>query len=68
MGRRLLSGLCNSWNFSTNDFLSFIQVGGWRLEDNGLDKHSLEVEGISEAEATYLSPVLFVGLFWIDSI
>jgi hypothetical protein len=39
-GRELLSGLCNSWNISTNNFLSFILDGGWRLEDCGLDKNN----------------------------
>lgn len=34
----------------------------------GLTKTVLEVEGMSERRDTYLSPVLFVGLFWIDSI
>jgi hypothetical protein len=34
----------------------------------GLTKTILEVEGMSEEEATYPSPVLSVGLFWIDSI
>jgi hypothetical protein len=34
----------------------------------GLTNAVLEVEGISEVEATYLSPVLSVGLFWTDSM
>jgi hypothetical protein len=34
----------------------------------GLTKTILEVEGMSERGATYPSPVLSVGLFWIDSI
>jgi hypothetical protein len=34
----------------------------------GLTNIVLEVEGISEEEATYPSPVLSVELFWIDSI
>jgi hypothetical protein len=34
----------------------------------GLTKTVLKVEGMSEGGATYLSPVLSVGLFWIDSI
>jgi hypothetical protein len=34
----------------------------------GLTKTVLEVERMSEGGATYLSPVLSVGLFWIDSI
>jgi len=34
----------------------------------GLTKAVLEVEGMSEGGATYPSPVLSVGLFWIDSI
>jgi hypothetical protein len=34
----------------------------------GLTKTVLEVEGMSEGGATYPSPNLFVGLFWIDSI
>jgi hypothetical protein len=34
----------------------------------GLTKIVLEVEGISEEETTYPSPVLSVGLFWIDNI
>jgi hypothetical protein len=34
----------------------------------GLTNTVLEVEGISEEEATYLSPILSVGLLWIDSI
>jgi hypothetical protein len=40
-GRRLLSGLCNSRNISTNYFISFIHAGGWRFGDYGLDKYSL---------------------------
>jgi hypothetical protein len=44
-GRELLSGLCSSRNISTNNFLSFIPDGGWRLGDCGLDKTVLEVEG-----------------------
>jgi hypothetical protein len=34
----------------------------------GLMSTFFEVEGISEVEATYLSPVLFVGLFWTYSM
>jgi hypothetical protein len=34
----------------------------------GFTKTVLEVEGMSEGGATYPSPVLYVGLFWIDSI
>jgi hypothetical protein len=34
----------------------------------GLTKTVLEVEGMSEGGATYLSLVLSVGLFWIDKI
>jgi hypothetical protein len=34
----------------------------------GLTNIVLEVEGISEEETTNQSPILFVGLFWIDSI
>jgi len=34
----------------------------------GLTKTVLEVERMSEGGATYLSPVLSVGLFWIDNI
>jgi hypothetical protein len=34
----------------------------------GLTNTVLEVEGISEEEATYLSLVLLVGFFWIDSM
>jgi hypothetical protein len=34
----------------------------------GLTKTVLEVEGMSEGGATYSSPVLSVGLFWIDNI
>jgi hypothetical protein len=34
----------------------------------GLTKTILEVEGMSEGRATYPSPVLSIGLFWIDSI
>jgi hypothetical protein len=34
----------------------------------GLTNTILEVEGISNVEATYPSPVLSVGLFWIDSV
>jgi len=34
----------------------------------GLTKTVLEVEGMSEGRATYPSPVLSVGLFWIDSM
>jgi hypothetical protein len=34
----------------------------------GLTKTVLEVEGISEGGATYPSPVLLVGLLWIDSM
>jgi hypothetical protein len=40
-GRRLLSGLCNNQNISTNDSLSLIHTSGWRLRDYGLDKHNL---------------------------
>jgi hypothetical protein len=43
--RRLLSDLCNSWNISINDFLSFIHAGGWRLRDSGLDEQSLKLRG-----------------------
>jgi hypothetical protein len=39
---------------------SLTVVGG--SETVGLTKTVLEVEGISEEEATYPSPVLFVGL------
>jgi hypothetical protein len=34
----------------------------------GLTNTVLDVEGISKLEATYPSPVLSVGLFWIDSV
>jgi hypothetical protein len=34
----------------------------------GLTKTVLEVEGMLDGGATYLSPVLSVGLFWIESI
>jgi hypothetical protein len=34
----------------------------------GLTKIVLEVKGMSEGGATYPSPILSVGLFWIDSI
>jgi hypothetical protein len=42
-------------------------VGGG-LGTVGLTKTVLEVDGMLEGGATYLSPVLFVGLFWIDNI
>jgi len=67
-GTSLLSGLSNNRNIFTNDSLSFIHKGGWRLEDCGFYNTVSEVEGISEVEATYPSPVLSTGLFWIDSI
>jgi len=41
--------------------LSMTVVGGLRTV--GLTNTVLEVEGISEGEATYPSPVLSVGLF-----
>jgi hypothetical protein len=41
----LLSGLRNSRSISTNDFLSFILAGGWRLGECGLDKYSLRSRG-----------------------
>jgi hypothetical protein len=41
LGRRDLSRLCNSRNISTNDSLSLIHAGGWRLKNYGLDKYSL---------------------------
>jgi hypothetical protein len=34
----------------------------------GLTKTVLEVEGLSKEGVAYPSPVLSVGLFWIDSI
>jgi hypothetical protein len=34
----------------------------------GLTNTILEVEGISKEEATYSSPILSVGLYWIDSM
>jgi hypothetical protein len=34
----------------------------------GFTKTVLEVEGMSEGGATHPSPILSVGLFWIDSI
>jgi len=40
-GRRLLNDFCINLTFSSNDSLSLIHVGGWRLGDYGLDKHSL---------------------------
>lgn len=43
--------------------LSMRVVGG--LGTVGLINTVLEVEGISKEEATYSSPVLSVGLFWI---
>jgi hypothetical protein len=46
--------------------LSMQAGGGWGIVD--LTNTVLEVKGISEVEATYLSPVLSVGLFWTDSI
>jgi hypothetical protein len=42
-------------------------VGGG-FEIAGLTKTILEVEGVSDGGATYLRPVLSVGLFWIDSM
>jgi hypothetical protein len=47
----------------TSFLLSLTVVGDSRTV--GLTKTVLEVEGISEEEATYPSPVLSVGLFWI---
>jgi hypothetical protein len=35
LGRRHLSGLCHSRNISTNDSLSLIHTGRWRLGDCG---------------------------------
>jgi hypothetical protein len=40
-GRRLLNDFCTNWIFSSNDSLSLIHAGGWRLRDCGLNKHSL---------------------------
>jgi hypothetical protein len=55
LGRRHLSGLCHSRNIS-------LQAGGGS-ETVGLTNTVFEVEGISEVEATYSSPVLAVGHF-----
>jgi hypothetical protein len=46
--------------------LSIQVVGG--LGTMGLINTVLEVEGISKEEATYSSPILSVGLFWIDNM
>jgi hypothetical protein len=46
--------------------LSSTVWGGSRTA--GLTKTVLEVEGVSEGEATYPRQVLSVGLFWIDSM
>jgi hypothetical protein len=50
----------------TSFLLSLTVVGGSGTVV--LTKIVLEVEGISEEEATYPSPVLSVRLFWIDNI
>jgi len=50
----------------TSSFLSLMVVGG--SETVGLTKTILEVEGISEEQATNPSPDLPIGLFWIDII
>jgi hypothetical protein len=60
--------LLNDWNISTNYVISFVHDCEWRLGDCGLDKNSPRVEGMSEGGTTYPSPVLLVGVFWIDSI
>jgi hypothetical protein len=46
--------------------LSLLVDGGSGIV--GLTKTILEVEGSSEEKATYPSPILSVGLFWIYSI
>jgi hypothetical protein len=63
-GRELLSDR----NISIDFVIPFIHDSGWRLRTVDLTKTVLEVEGMSEEEATYPSPVLSVGLFWIDTI
>jgi len=50
----------------TSFLLSRQTDGG--LGTGGLIDPVLEVKGISEEEATYLSLVLSIGLFWIDNI
>jgi len=40
-GRRLLNDFNINRTFSSNDSLSLIHAGGWRLEDYGLEKNSL---------------------------
>jgi hypothetical protein len=42
-----------------------VSGGSWTV---GLTKTVLDVEGMSEGGATYLSPVLSVGLLWINNI
>jgi len=39
LGRRLLDRLCSSYYFSNNT-ISLIHIGGWRLWNCGLDKQS----------------------------
>jgi hypothetical protein len=40
-GRRLLNDFCTNWKFSSNDSVSLIHTGGWRLRDCRLDEYSL---------------------------
>jgi hypothetical protein len=40
-GRRLFNDFYINQTFSSNDRISLIHAGGWRLGDCGLDKHSL---------------------------
>jgi hypothetical protein len=63
LGRRHLSGLYNSRNISTNDGLSFIHAGGWRLGDCGLDKHSF---GRNIRSRGYIPESYFVCWAFLD--
>jgi hypothetical protein len=63
-GKELLS----DQNISIDFVLPLSTTVGGGSGTMGLTKIVLEVEGMSEDEATYPSLVLSVGFFWIDSI
>jgi hypothetical protein len=63
-GGRLLS----DWNISTNYVISFVHHGEWRFEDCGLNKDSPRSAGNVRGRSYIPSPILSVGLIWIDSI